>query len=152
MDNCSTNDSFNQISSFLNNKSGYKSVLDNQEADIKFDNIEIIRSDENLGYARGNNLGIRFLINKEVDNILVLNNDIFATNNFITPLADTLKSHPEIGLISPLLLKDDKNIDYNCCRRSPTIGSLVFESLQYLPGLKNVINKNYVLIKKIVCP
>ena len=136
------------ISSFLNNESGYKSVQDNQEPDIKFDNIEIIRSDENLGYARGNNLGIRFLINKGVDNILVLNNDILLTNNFITPLADTLKSHPEIGLISPLLFKDDGSIDYNCCRRSPTIKSLIFESLQYLPGLKNVINKNYVLINK----
>ncbi|MFT9098870.1 glycosyltransferase, partial [Liquorilactobacillus sp.] len=52
------------------------------------DNIFLIQSDKNLGFARGNNLGINFLKNKlYIDNILLCNNDlVFSDSTFLDKL------------------------------------------------------------------
>ncbi len=63
-----------------------------------------IRSEENLGFAGGNNLGIR---HAKGDYLLFLNNDTEITDRFIDSLCDELDSHPEFGLISPLILYDE---------------------------------------------
>lgn len=40
-------------------------------------NINVIKTDGNIGFARGNNEGIRYLKNKKIFNILVINADTF---------------------------------------------------------------------------
>lgn len=60
-----------------------------------------IRSEKNLGFAGGNNLG---LAQAKGDFLLFLNNDTEITDNLIPVLTDALNDNPEIGLISPLLL------------------------------------------------
>lgn len=150
VDNYSKNNSVNKIAAFLDFQNySYKIILDNNYSNIdsKKNNIFILQSNNNLGYAKGNNLGIKFLINQKVDNILILNNDILFSDNIISPLVDCLDNHPEIGLISPLLMKDDINIEYTCCRNSPTNKSLICEGLEYfkVPGLRKIIDKKYIL-------
>ena len=43
-----------------------------------------------------------------------------------------LNVNPDIGILSPLLTKDGKNIDYSCCRTIPTDSMLVYESMKFL--------------------
>ena len=147
VDNGSKNDSIAQISSFLHENSYSYNIANNYQETNLDTGLIIIQTNENLGYAKGNNVGIRFLLNQEIDNILVLNNDILLTSNIITPLAHYLDSQPEIGLISPLLMKDEKNIDYNCCKNSPSNKTLLVESLRFLklPGTKKFIDEKYLL-------
>lgn len=48
-------------------------------------NVQLIKSNVNLGYAKGNNLGCRFHLNTAIDYYLILNNDvIIEDNDFIT--------------------------------------------------------------------
>lgn len=148
VDNCSLNDSVNQISSFLNyNGFAHQIIKDNQKIKSLDSDTVIIQTNENLGYAKGNNIGIRFLINQKVDQILILNNDILFTSNIIIPLVNCLNVHPELGLISPLLLNDEKKIDYNCCRNSPTNLMIICESISFLklPGIKKIVSRKYQL-------
>lgn len=70
-----------------------------------------IRSQENLGFAGGNNLGIQHATG---DYLLFLNNDTEITAGFIETLRDELERHPDIGLLSPLILyhEDKHKIQY----------------------------------------
>jgi GT2 family glycosyltransferase len=63
-----------------------------------FPEIELICSPENLGFAGGNNLGIRKAKGKY---ILLLNNDTEADPGFIEPLVAKLESDNTIGAVSP---------------------------------------------------
>jgi GT2 family glycosyltransferase len=60
--------------------------------------IVFIQSKENLGFAGGNNLGIR---QAKGEYILLLNNDTEVDPGFIEPLLSKLKSDPKIGAVSP---------------------------------------------------
>ena len=64
----------------------------------KYPYITLIKSDQNLGFAGGNNLGIRLAKGKH---ILLINNDTEVEPGFLEPLITKLEDHPEIGVVSP---------------------------------------------------
>ncbi len=77
----------------------------------EFPEIIFIRSEINLGFAGGNNLGI----NKATgDYYFLINNDTEVTPNLIDLLIDTLEANEKIGIISPLIkyFQDKKTIQY----------------------------------------
>lgn len=76
-----------------------------------FPSITYIRSETNLGFAGGNNLGIQHATG---DYLLFLNNDTEITAGFVETLRDELDRHPDIGLLSPLILyyEDKTKIQY----------------------------------------
>lgn len=58
----------------------------------------VIRSDKNLGFAGGNNLGIPYA---DGDYILFLNNDTIINQPILENLARALDNNPQIGCVSP---------------------------------------------------
>jgi GT2 family glycosyltransferase len=80
-------------------------VIDNNSQDDdpailkqSYPEIELILSPENLGFAGGNNLGIRKARGKY---ILMLNNDTEVDAGFLEPLVAKLESDSSIGAVSP---------------------------------------------------
>ena len=80
-------------------------VVDNasnyQEADIiakRYPQVKVIKSERNLGFAGGNNLGIRSALGKYL--FLVNNDTVFKVFNVQT-LIDRMESSPEIGIVCP---------------------------------------------------
>jgi len=69
----------------------------------KYPQVEIIRSDENLGFAGGFNLGIRLALTRDTENILIINNDTIAKSDMISQLLYEM-DHKEIGVVGPLIL------------------------------------------------
>lgn len=63
--------------------------------------LKYVRSEKNLGFAGGNNLGIKEATG---DFLLFLNNDTEIPEGFVETLLQELLAHPEVGLISPLIL------------------------------------------------
>jgi GT2 family glycosyltransferase len=62
-------------------------------------NVEIIRSEANLGFTGGNNLGISYAIrNYQPDYFLLINPDTIVKKNFLVELYKTLLSHPQAGI------------------------------------------------------
>jgi GT2 family glycosyltransferase len=148
IDNNSEDDSIQRISCFFEeNKIFHRVLLDSKCNHLSLCNNVIISSRENVGYARGNNLGINYLINLNVEYILVLNNDIILSNNIITPLKDVLEAHKELGLVSPLLLRNDGKIEYGCCRKYSSSMMLLCSSLGFLglPFIRDKSRKKYLL-------
>ena len=62
--------------------------------------VKVIRSDKNLGFAGGNNLGIK---EAKGDYILLINNDTYFKNFDIDSLIKRLESSDKIGIVCPKL-------------------------------------------------
>jgi len=73
----------------------------NEEADAIskcFPQVRVIKSERNLGFAGGNNLGIRAAQGKY---IFLINNDTIFKEFNVRSLIDRLESSPEIGIVCP---------------------------------------------------
>lgn len=62
----------------------------------------ILKNEKNYGYAEGNNIGIKFALNKlSPDYILILNNDTVVDRNFLKELINTSDSEENVGFVGP---------------------------------------------------
>jgi GT2 family glycosyltransferase len=64
----------------------------------KYPTVKFIRSEKNLGFAGGNNLGLQYATG---DYLFLVNNDTEFTPRLTETLVATMDAHPEIGIISP---------------------------------------------------
>lgn len=64
----------------------------------KYKDVQFIRSEENLGFAGGNNWGIE---HAQGEYYFLINNDTEITNTLIGGLVQKLEENPLIGIISP---------------------------------------------------
>lgn len=116
-----TNLTRNCINSCLALKGRYQIILvDNCSPDksyqqIKVNNTEVVllENPENLGYAGGNNAGIRYALEHDADYILVLNNDTIVPSNLLEVLKSEIEKDKTIGTISPVIFcQNGKDIWY----------------------------------------
>lgn len=68
-------------------------VVDNASTDnslqlieSRFPKIEIIKNKKNLGFAGGNNIGIRLALKRKAQSVLLVNQDTVVEKNFLSPL------------------------------------------------------------------
>ena len=80
-------------------------VVDNgslqNEAEVlqkRYPNIRTIRSEKNLGFSGGNNLGIQVAVGKY---LFLLNNDTIISDDSLVHLYETLDQSPRIAAVSP---------------------------------------------------
>ena len=65
-----------------------------------YTNLKCILSDQNLGYAKGNNLGLSFVKTKFA---LIINPDAEVQNNTIDNFFLTAKNKPDFAIIAPYI-------------------------------------------------
>lgn len=85
---------------------------ENPEAIIRkqFPEITFIRSEKNLGFAGGNNLGIAAA---KGEYLFFLNNDTLLFPDFLEPIISFMQANPQVGMASPkVLYPDGKTIQY----------------------------------------
>ena len=87
-------------------------IVDNNSSDDSVKNIyevldkkiEILELKDNLGYAHGNNEGIKYLQdNYKLDYIIISNPDINVKESTIGKMIDVLDEHKSVSLIAPYL-------------------------------------------------
>jgi len=107
-----------------------------------------IQTGENLGYAGGNNIGIKIAMKNNVEYVLILNNDVVVAPDSLDPLVFALNDNSEVGIVGGILLYyDNKNIIQN------TGGYINFYTGQvYTKGNLNEISsvREDILIKRNV--
>lgn len=118
-------------------------IVDNNSSDNsvkqltkKHPQIKLIANPKNLGFATGNNVGIKSATGKY---ILLLNSDTLIQSDAIDHCLNHLECHPQIGILTPKLILPDGAIDLACHRGFPTpLNSLAyFAKLERLfPNLK----------------
>lgn len=80
----------------------------------QYPEIIFIQSGENLGFAGGNNLGIKASKGKY---LLFINNDVEVEPSFLEPLVQCLEMNPKMGIVSPKIhyYYHEKMIQYAGC-------------------------------------
>ena len=99
-------------------------VVDNASADGtsqmvegRFPWVKLIKSSENLGFAKGNNLGIRRCQGRY---IALVNPDVIVFPGCLDALADFLDQNPKVGNVGPRVFEPDMSMQ-STCRRFPTL-------------------------------
>jgi len=78
---------------------------DTEKWKIKYPDTQFIRSEVNLGFAGGNNLGVQAATG---DYLFFVNNDTEFTPGLVQTLAEDLYNHPEVGMVSPKIMYFDE--------------------------------------------
>lgn len=105
----------------------------------------LITSSENKGYASGNNIGIKYLIdNFNVDIIGIVNPDIMFSNDFICEIKKSFeKYYEEYAIITGLQLKPDGNISKRAFWKELNFKRLLVSNSYILSKIDNIFN-NYI--------
>jgi GT2 family glycosyltransferase len=90
VDNASSDDSVDKIRKGIKRITGSANITS-----------ELVANKTNLGFAGGNNVGIKHSLNHGADFVLVLNNDTVVAKNLIRGLLKTASKYPNAGAISP---------------------------------------------------
>jgi hypothetical protein len=101
---------------------------DGSEEAIKaaFPEVAFIQAGENLGYAEGNNVGIRYAMDKGAAYVFILNNDTIVDTNVIAPLVNEAEKNPSAAIFGPKIYFFDRpdiinsaggNIQYDTMER-----------------------------------
>jgi GT2 family glycosyltransferase len=99
-------------------------VVDNASGDgtvemieTKYPWVKLIKSAENLGFSRGNNVAIRQCQGRY---IALVNPDVIVFPGCLDALADFLDQNPKVGDVGPRVFNPDMTMQ-STCRRFPTL-------------------------------
>ena len=87
----------------------------------RFPWAEVIALEGNIGFARGNNVGLRQAKGRHV---LLLNSDTIVLPDALEACVRYLDAHPEVGVVGPQLLNPDRS-KQNCIHNFPSLVSEV---------------------------
>lgn len=111
-------------------------VVDNASSDesrqivrSEFPAVQLIESSENLGFSRGNNLGVKLA---KGTYCLFLNTDTILFENSIKALADFLDTHPEVGAVGPKILFEDRCFQLSAGRLPNLFGEFLDKIVYFL--------------------
>lgn len=88
-------------------------VFDNDSTDgsadfvaAHFPQAKLVRSAENLGFSKPNNLGIQWALDHGYDYVYLLNQDAWLEPGALEKLVAAAEAHPEYAVLSPLQMAD----------------------------------------------
>ena len=67
---------------------------------------KLVRSAENLGFSRPNNLGMQWAIDHGYDYVYLMNSDAWLEAGALEKLVTASEAHPQYGVLSPLQMTD----------------------------------------------
>jgi GT2 family glycosyltransferase len=91
----------------------------------QFPGINLIKSQENLGFARANNVGF---LESTGRYLLFLNPDTVVLGKALDEMLGQLKSLPDAGAVGCKLLNSDGSIQTSCIQRFPTIWNQMLDA------------------------
>ncbi|MCV3324497.1 glycosyltransferase family 2 protein [Pediococcus ethanolidurans] len=97
-------------------------VVDNHSTDDSFEylkntlpaDVTLLEAKVNGGFGMGNNIGISLANKMEFEYLCVMNSDVIFHDNFLKPLTNYLKNHPEVGLVGPCVCYTENNLIASC--------------------------------------
>jgi GT2 family glycosyltransferase len=80
----------------------------------RFPSIKLVKSDKNLGFSKGNNLGIEHATGEY---ILLLNSDTVLLNDAVDITLRRIKSDNKLGVVAAQLLNPDRTVQPTSCEQ-----------------------------------
>jgi hypothetical protein len=92
------------------------------EVERRFPAVELLRAGANLGFAGGNNLGIRRALERSADWVLLLNNDAWAGPGLGDALASAAAARPDAGALACKIYLHGDVLQYAGASFRPLLG------------------------------
>jgi len=108
----------------IDNASINDSILKLNEQYNLNNNVVILSQVKNLGYAKGNNIGLQFLISKGYEYALITNNDVLYVENSIIILYSYIIKHPNVALIGPKIYNPEMKLQHSTRLNEPKFSEL----------------------------
>lgn len=115
-------------------------VVDNGSSDgsagavqAAFPSVELVRSDRNVGFAAGNNLGLQQARGAA---LMLLNTDVIVTGTQLNELVTYLEIHPDVGAVSAGLRTRDGEPQAFAYGDDPSLGYILRRGARRLLGRK----------------
>lgn len=86
-----------------NSKDGSVQMVKNE-----FPEVLLVENKENVGFAKGNNIGIRQFANQPY--IWLLNSDTETSNNTLEELVAYMENNPQVGVVGPQMIYPNKEL------------------------------------------
>lgn len=102
-----------------------------------------LRSRYNSGFSGGNNKGLRLAYkDNDIKNVFVVNDDIIFVDDILPKMVKALYSLPKAGMICPISLLPDGNVDMACVRRLRT------KKEEFISMAHYVYNKDELILQQ----
>ncbi|MBP8591197.1 glycosyltransferase family 2 protein [Candidatus Shapirobacteria bacterium] len=127
-------------------------MLENLKFKIKNLKLKIIVNNDNLGFAKANNQGIKESRGKY---ILLLNSDTIVKDKALEKMVSYLEENPQVGGVSPLLLNADGSAQIDYYMRFPNLWQIFFYHNRLLRPLamkSPLVNLICFPVKKVPYP
>lgn len=143
VDNCSQDGSYERLLSSLR----------------ALPHLTFLRTDRDLGYAGGNNVGIRYCLEKGFDYIVIISSDCLAPNQFIGPAVSAFSVDDSIGIVTGKILyhTDRRQIWYAGGRVSRLLAVGIHRGLRQTdrgqfdrPGYVTFVSGAFMVVKPCV--
>ena len=92
-------------------------VIDNLSSDDtvntikeRYPEVKLIISEKNIGFGRGNNIGLQYGLDHDYDYVYLLNQDAWIFPNTIQEMIKIQKANSEFGILSPMQLQANGEI------------------------------------------
>lgn len=91
-------------------------VVDNNSPDDSYEVLQkemgekhtLIKAQDNGGFAKGNNIGIKYAVENGSDFVLLLNNDTLVEKDFLTEMMNCYESHEKVGIVTCKILYESR--------------------------------------------
>ncbi|MDD5415977.1 MAG: glycosyltransferase family 2 protein [Candidatus Daviesbacteria bacterium] len=112
-------------------KEKYKTASHSSSGNV----VELVENRENLGFAAGNNVGVKYA---KAPVVLFLNPDTVIVDHVIQKSLEVLFSNPDYGALTCRVELPDGRLDYSCHRGFPT----PWNSLMFFSGLSKLFPRS----------
>lgn len=121
----------------------YLRLTDNEQPENPLPYFTLLASTQNSGYAQGNNKGLRLAFaDPEIDQVLILNNDVLFTEDILPALLEIQDQLPNAGLITPLIVSRNGEIDHCCAREFPSNREVMLPFMLFKRDLFHILSKS----------
>lgn len=101
----------------------------NQRIKEEFPDVRVVEMKDNLGFAGGNNVGLKFAMDQDYSHVLLLNNDtVIQDGDFLGQLVKVLEDESDVGAVGPKVEQTDGQTQLSILPY-PTIGNAIRNSL-----------------------
>jgi len=112
--------------------------------------LVLIRNDANAGYSGGNNVGVRYALQKNADYIWLLNNDTVITSTTLKELAYRVQSSENLGLVGTLIYYASEPSKIQVYGGGKIMKVLGVDRFVYSPGVIDYVSGTSLFIRREV--
>lgn len=106
--------------------------------------VHLIKTKENLGFGKANNLGMRYALEQGCDYVFLLNQDTWIKPDCLSIMLPIAEQHPECGIYSPMHIGADEKSLYIEIEDGKTDHANALLSDCYFQTLKEIYKFQYV--------